>query len=398
MKIVSWMSIIHRGAQLFLIANFFCSGCGPLVASSLRSASMKASSADDSRFADVIGTQTIGAKYQFTEDSVLVESAKAILAMGSRILKVNLGEVSGEDFEALLGMPFHTYLFWFHGRETWTDGLTAEEQDAVYRETYTLASSLKTRFNGKDKVFYLGHWEGDWQLLKGFDGTKEPEPIAVQGMIDWLNTRQRALQAVDMDFADSDVRIYHYTEVNRVFDAIEKQKRRVVNAVLPYTNVDFVSYSSYDAQLRPQTDVNRALDYIEARLKPNPELPGKRVIVTEFGMSADAYDYNPDLHEQANRTIIAKYLAWGVPMILYWEMYNNEIVARQHRGFWLIDDKNVKWPLYFTMQRALMDGRRYVRDYVQSQGNLPAKNEYLAWLGAHLTWRSSSPMNDASLR
>jgi hypothetical protein len=387
MKIVSLVSIIHRGAKLFLIANLFCSGCGPLVSSNLRSASVKASDVDDSRFADVIGTQTIGAKYQFTEDSVLVESAKAILAMGSRILKVNLGEVSGEDFEALLEMPFHTYLFWFHGRETWMDGLTADEQDAVYRETYTLASSLKTRFSGKDKVFYIGHWEGDWQLLKGFDGTQEPEPIAVQGMIDWLNTRQRALQAVEKDLPDSDVRIYHYTEVNRVFDAIERQKSRVVNAVLPYTNVDYVSYSSYDAQLRSQTDVNRALDYIEARLKPNPKLPGKRVIVTEFGMSADAYGYDPNLHEQANRTIIAKYLAWGVPMILYWEMYNNEIVAGQHRGFWLIDDKNVKWPLYFTMQRALVDGRRYVRDYVQSEGKLPTKKEYLTWLGAQLNGR-----------
>jgi hypothetical protein len=165
---------------------------------------------------------------------------------------------------------------------------------------------------------------------------------------------------------------------------MERQKRRVVNAVLPHTNVDFVSYSSYDAQLRPEADVNRALDYIEARLKPNPEIPGKRVIVTEFGMSADAYRYNPDQHEQANRNIIAKYLAWGVPMILYWEMYNNEVVAGQHRGFWLIDDKNVKWPLYFTMQRALLDGRRFVRDYVAKEGQLPSKNEYLSWLSSHL--------------
>ncbi len=39
----------------------------------------------------VIGTQTIGATYQFTQESVLVETARAILDMGSNILKLTMG-------------------------------------------------------------------------------------------------------------------------------------------------------------------------------------------------------------------------------------------------------------------------------------------------------------------
>ena len=38
----------------------------------------------------VIGTQTIGAAYQFTKEPKLVETARAILAMGSSTLKFSL--------------------------------------------------------------------------------------------------------------------------------------------------------------------------------------------------------------------------------------------------------------------------------------------------------------------
>jgi len=38
----------------------------------------------------VIGTQTIGASYQFTKEPKLVETARAILAMGSSTLKFSL--------------------------------------------------------------------------------------------------------------------------------------------------------------------------------------------------------------------------------------------------------------------------------------------------------------------
>ena len=39
----------------------------------------------------VIGTQTIGATYKFIRESVLVETARAILDMGSNILKITMG-------------------------------------------------------------------------------------------------------------------------------------------------------------------------------------------------------------------------------------------------------------------------------------------------------------------
>ena len=44
------------------------------------------------RYNYVIGTQTIGVRYGFTEDTRLVETAKAILAMGSNVLKIHMAD------------------------------------------------------------------------------------------------------------------------------------------------------------------------------------------------------------------------------------------------------------------------------------------------------------------
>ncbi len=40
----------------------------------------------------------------------------------------------------------------------------------------------------------------------------------------------------------------------------------------------------------------------------------------------------------------------GVPYILYWEMYNNEVANNEQQGFWLINDKDQKQPLYYTLE------------------------------------------------
>ena len=55
---------------------------------------------DVDAFNYVIGTQTIGATYKFTQESVLVETARAILDMGSNILKIHDGtRLPADDVE-----------------------------------------------------------------------------------------------------------------------------------------------------------------------------------------------------------------------------------------------------------------------------------------------------------
>ena len=65
-------------------------------------------------------------------------------------------------------------------------------------------------------------------------------------MIAWVNNRQKAVDDAKRDTLHREVQVYYYVEVNRVVDAMQG-KTRLTNDVLPKTDVDFVSYSSYDS-------------------------------------------------------------------------------------------------------------------------------------------------------
>jgi hypothetical protein len=58
-------------------------------------------------------------------------------------------------------------------------------------------------------------------------------------------------------------------------------------------------------------------------------------------------------------------------------MYNNEVDKDgKQRGFWLIDDKGVKQPVYYTHQRFCQWARGYVAKYAKTAHRLPAFDEY----------------------
>ena len=142
-------------------------------------------------------------------------------------------------------------------------------------------------------------------------------------MIDWLNTRQLAVDDATRLAPHTNVCVFQYTEVNRVRDAMlngPTNNQRLVNAVLPYvTNLDVVSYSSYDAQGLATTDLYATLDYLAGKLSTNKaaNFAGKRVFVGEYGF---AKSYNTAAQELPTRAYVQKLIGWGVPLILFWEM------------------------------------------------------------------------------
>ena len=329
---------------------------------------------DVAGFNYAIGTQTFGPSYHFTGQDAILESSQAIAEMGSSIIKA----AGAESREDLLALPFRTYFSWYETGE-WQDGVSAQENQAIRDAAYAKTKSLLTRFNGTGRAFFLGHWEGDWLLMGGTTNPKEPTATAIQGMIDWLNARQRGIDEAKRDTPHKDVEVWQYTEVNRVRDAMVLGKQRIVNAVLPNANVDFVSYSSYDIMRLDQASIDSTLDYVAAKLAPKPGIAGKRVFIGEFGIPADESAFDGAKHEKANRDIMVKFLRWGCPYVLYWEMYNNEVRDGKQRGYWLIDDKRVKQPLWFTFQRFLAEAKAYVAETKARTGKVPSAEEYLAW-------------------
>ena len=85
-------------------------------------------------------------------------------------------------------------------------------------------------------------------MIRGHVDEKiDPTETAIKGMIGWLNARQAGVSRARAEVGQDGVGVYHGAEVNRVVISMREGRRNMVNAVLPYTNVDLVSYSAWDA-------------------------------------------------------------------------------------------------------------------------------------------------------
>lgn len=342
-----------------------------------------------------VGTQTFAALYQFSKEPRLVETAKVILDMGSNTIKFHMAtdsaywnakeeptigslmELARDDaaHRQVLDMPFANYIIWAYPfcNVPFCQPLSDEDKTKEYKEMYEFASYLLKTYTGTFKTFYLGHWEGDWYLHENSDPNAYVPKPKTQGMIDWLNARQKAIDDAKRRTAHHDVQVYNYAEVNLVTNAIEG-KRCMTNDVIPKTNVDFVSYSSYDTQDTPE-GLKAALDYIESKLPAKPGIAGKRVFIGEYGFPKQTV--SPEVQDEKSRQVMRTGLDWGCPFVLYWQMYNNEVDKDGKQcGFWMIDDKNVKQPIYYTHQRFYAWARKYVADFTKREGRAPTFDEY----------------------
>jgi hypothetical protein len=369
----------------------------PNASGGLRQDSTRLSEVD--AFNYVIGTQTIGAAYQFTEESLLLETARAILDMGSNILKFSMGrdyrrqvmkptrtdigtltELARLEpsYRQVLEMPFAYYLIWTYAftSGSWYRGLSPENQEKEYQELRQFVSHLLRTYSGTGKTFLLGHWEGDWHLRHSLkaDLDKEVTAESIQGMVDWLNVRQKAVDDAKRETPHHDVQLWHYTEVNLVTKVAMAGRPSVTNSVLPKTNVDYVSYSSYDSLGDIANQLPKALDYIEGKLPPKPEVGGKRVFIGEYGFPARRVP--EEERDRRSRQVMRIGVEWGCPFVLCWEMYNNDVKDGQQNGFWLIDDKGAKQPLWHTHHDFYQMSHRFVTDFRQKEGRLPTAEEF----------------------
>jgi Concanavalin A-like lectin/glucanases superfamily/Domain of unknown function (DUF2341) len=345
-----------------------------------------------------VGTQTFAGLYQFTTNTLLVETAQAIQDLGCGVIKFYMGSDyprqchitlnpnvtnlltlarDEPSCHKVLDMPFQHLIVWAYpfanSDAAWANGYSSTERANDYRELYDLTRYLLTNYNNSGKTFYLGHWEGDGYLTPW---TTNAPPVTIQGMIDWLNNRQKAIDDAKHDSAFTNVNVFCYAEVNRVRDAMlngPTNNIRVINAVIPYvTNLDCLSYSSYDAQNLGNTDLYATLDYIQSKLSTNKAaiFPGQRIWIGEYGHGASS----TDAQEPMNRAYIQNLLNWGTSprFILYWEMYDNET----NRDFCLINSNNVKVASYYLHQRFLNQSRLMVAQFKERNGRLPVDSEF----------------------
>ena len=380
------------------LPNFLLLLLGVKMAASLTATEL--TSAD--RYNYILGTQAIGGKYQFTSQDPLVESAEVIRAMGASCMKFDLRpkpkqypgihslvELARDQpaHRKVLDMPFANYQLWaepFAGT-SWKQGFSKAHAEQEYQEMYSLVVHLLKTYSGTGKTFYLGHWEGD-NLLRGSiskSADAQMTPEKVQGLIDWLSTRQRAVDDAKRDIPHQDVQVWHYTELNHPTISLRVGRPSLVNKVLPQVPVDFVSYSAYDVTNEPKPEeIKAVLSYIESKLQPKTGIQGRRVFIGEYGYSVlhnGKPHHSPQDQDRLSRITIQAALEWGCPFILYWELYNNELEADgQQRGFWMIDDTGVKQPVYETHRRYYEWARQFVAATFADTGKAPAEAEFRA--------------------
>ena len=336
-------------------------------------------------FPQVLGTQVIGPAYKFTKEDPIVEGAMVVQNLGSRILKVQVPP--GPQFNQLIAMPFTHYLVWFRSNGDWSKGFTPEMRRREYNATYAFTKDLLTRRETTGKTFFIGHWEGDWYLLPDRNTQADVNPAAAAAMVEWLNVRQEAVDDARAEVPYTRCRVYTYAEVNRVRDAMVGGKKRMANLVVPKLNVDFLSYSAYDVQLQPAETVRAALDYANQQLPAKAGLPARRVFIGECGLSWEACGGDGKVHEQRNREILAKFLSWRPALVLYWQLYNNEVKDGKQVGFWLIDDKKRPTPLHGTLRELLAQQEEVAKEMMQRSRRLPSFEEMATFSENWLTQR-----------
>ena len=344
---------------------------------------MFASTARAVEIRDVLGVAHAAGKYNFSEQDYLNEGADQILETGSRVIKVFVFPGHMEEmyrfnsdwspdtrdivelvqrpyFQQLFAKPFSTFILEITPatiHPQFNDGLTAEEAAAERDQMYRLAKYLLTAYADSGKTFVLQNWEGDHLLRDGLAEGADPDPVRVQGMIDWWNARQDGVRAARRELRPRDVRdvdVVHGCEVN-LLRAAMAGKVTATNDVLPFTRCDLYSYSTWDVGF-DAGELVRALDYLQTKAPESRRFGRQNLYLGEFGMSKDHVTIQPDRFETI-RDLMEAALGWGVRYAVYWEVYCNEPAQPLHgrpknsemRGFWLVRPDGRRAPLWSTL-------------------------------------------------
>lgn len=294
---------------------------------------------------------------QIYAQGTLLSMVDGTKEMGIPILKCRYNDMYAD---IAISDPFFTKIFlWYRSDGSiFRDGMSEEQVQDEYEITYYYVEQLLKKFNGTNKRFYLGHWEGDWYLLPGMNAGFDADPTRIKGMTQWLNIRQKAIEDARTNVPSS-AKVYHYVEMNRTYDAYSLGMKRLVNTVLPLITVDYVSVSSYDIQEKDTETIKDVIEYIErnANFSNNyPVYEARRVFIGEFGLPAIRFNYDEDKHCEENIKIFKKYESLHLPFILYWNYFNNESDnSGRPKGFWVVNDMGKKVKLFYELQKKFIN-------------------------------------------
>ncbi|MCK5867684.1 MAG: hypothetical protein KAG14_04730, partial [Mycoplasmataceae bacterium] len=309
----------------------------------------------------IVGSSHVKPMYVFGSQDCLNEGADYLLNMGTKVIKIWYyygGEtaevmypwnsswtpvnslVEGLDqqhFIDLFNKPFETFAMNIasFGISTdvyyWRMGISQAQEDQEELEFYEFTKALLTKYEGTGKTFLFQHHEGDWHTRGHTDGTIPASDEIHTNMIKWLNARQRGVTKARNEINAQDVFVYHAAEVNIVVNAMRDGQPNIVNAVLPFTNLDMVSYSAWDSCLAiAANDGNGdgqifedAMLYLKSQMPDSDAFGNENVYCGEYGVPEGEYTNN-QIDAIMKNTVEVSFKV-GSPYIIYWNAYDNEL-------------------------------------------------------------------------
>lgn len=299
--------------------------------------------------------------YNFTQYDLLTEGCKVISDRFKKFntLKIYLGKRSSKIYKIkdtdstklslveiaklppyefiFSGKQFNTIIIVCHSthREKsnyWNIELTDDDIKNEEDQFHDLATHLRS-FN---KIFILQNWESD--------NYKDKTDIATRNMILWIKHRQAGIDRFrkNPNNNGSYDNVFHAIEVNHIF-----KDDTVIHTVIPYVNIDLVSYSCYDTQ--ENTDyfekaINLILGNINRNRNYTKGVPNCLNIfpiplyIGEYGVSHKNKKCFQVMNTLYNIITISK--KYNLPYTNFWNLYNNEL----NEEFGLIDSFNKLTP------------------------------------------------------
>jgi len=272
---------------------------------------------------EIIGSSHVNQRYYFGTEDCLNEGASALLAMGSKVIKVwywngyeipnnfypwnstwpesipSLADGLNTHFGDLFDKPFKTFVmnvasFVNWNTYYWRTSITQDQIDQEEIEFYEFTKALLQRYEGTGKIFIFQTHEGDWHTRAHADRSLPPVEGAHERMIQWLNARQRGVTRAREEIRAQDVFVYNAAEVNMVISSMESDLPNMVNEVLPHTQLDLVSYSCYESSLNPTLAgdpeaLRRAIKYIKLMMPDSAAFGNDNVYLGEYGIPENNY-------------------------------------------------------------------------------------------------------------
>ena len=373
------------------------------------------------KISDLLGVTHVNGQYALTEKPFLLEGADAVHSLGAKVLKLWFYPIYAEQyawhsdwpkgvpdpvslaktpyFETVFKLPFHTYVLetaeFGMKKNFWQKGLSEADRRKVHQQMLDLTRYLLTRYRGTGKTFVLQNWEAD-NVMKF--ALKDADPstwdMAYQGMGDWINTRQAAIEQGRRECGSDGVRVLHAFEVNFVPALADvtagrryvKGKPLVVDTIVPKTRCDLYSLSSWETWSPGTEDsLYERLRYLASKAPHDGIFGDDNLMLGEFGAQEDAFEkpgrnypvYVGDpsgaafyaLHRMVNAALRAK-----VRYMIHWQLYDNDlrmggkyqgkglppgVMARADQcvGNWLIRPDGSRVPTYDYF-KALLEAEK----------------------------------------